>query len=211
MKLSYTIAELARIFGTTIYRIANDLASERIKPWHDSKEADLSRWTGGIRRRGNEIFINTSYFDDPDPNEVTVPTSRLSESWIKAIEDAVAQDEQGGSAGVDSLSAERELQKDAVPPSATPPKEMDAIFQPWDEPGLGKRERQIRLIEAVIDELGFERMAVPDGEKNNIWEVCKRKSSELFGPGWDPFKAAWQKGVSHHRFRMASHEKFSRR
>jgi hypothetical protein len=82
--------------------------------------------------------------------------------------------------------------------------------QPWNEPGLNRRERQIRVIEALADEFNYPRTAIPDGGKLLIEKECKSRHINLFGVGDDPFKESWQKAVSETRIRMMKHEQYSK-
>lgn len=78
------------------------------------------------------------------------------------------------------------------------------------DPGLTKRERQIRAIEAAADANGFPRNAVPDGGKKVLREYCKARHSELFGAGDSPFNDAW-KEASPGRVAMAKRATYAGR
>lgn len=83
--------------------------------------------------------------------------------------------------------------------------------QPWDEPGLTKREQQMRAIEAVTDDLKYNRMSIPDDGKQAVKRKCLSEHPNLFGAGVDPFKEAWQEAVNQKRIRMMNHEQYSKR
>lgn len=96
-----------------------------------------------------------------------------------------------------------------------PPLPIDSATEDVPPPppdiGLSKRERQIRAIEASADALGFERMSIPDGGKQQIKARCKSgyAKTKLFGNGDDPFRDAWQEAVDRRRIRMANHDRYS--
>lgn len=77
--------------------------------------------------------------------------------------------------------------------------------------GITKRERQIQAIESVADELGYDRLQVPDGGKGKIRTTCKSKHAELFGFGDAPFDDAWKEASKANRVRMANRDKFAGR
>lgn len=82
--------------------------------------------------------------------------------------------------------------------------------QPWTETGLGKRERQIRIIEFLVGKFQFKCLSIPDGGKMKIGKECKESYTQFFGVGDDPFKEAWQEAVKQCRIRMEKHEQYSR-
>jgi hypothetical protein len=93
-----------------------------------------------------------------------------------------------------------------------PPESSSSDISPSaGEIGLSKRERQIRAIETAADEAGIPRMEVPTGGKKKLQSICKKRHSELFGAGDDPFKEAWQEAVDQKRLRMKDHDKFATR
>lgn len=81
--------------------------------------------------------------------------------------------------------------------------------QRWTEKGLGRRERQIRIIEFLVGKFQFECMAIPDGGKMKIGKECKESYRQWFGVGDDPFLAAWQEAVTQGRVRMTKHQQYS--
>lgn len=83
--------------------------------------------------------------------------------------------------------------------------------QPWTETGLGKRERQIRIIEFLVGKFQFKCLSIPDGGKMKIGKECKESYTKFFGVGDDPFKDAWQEAVRQCRIRMKKHEQYSRK
>ncbi|WP_250519621.1 hypothetical protein [Caballeronia sp. NCTM1] len=78
-----------------------------------------------------------------------------------------------------------------------------------DEPGLTKRERQIRAIEAGAKALEYEPSKIPNGGKKAIMNWCKDKHAELFGAGDSPFKDAWKDASRGKRVTMADRAKFA--
>jgi hypothetical protein len=82
--------------------------------------------------------------------------------------------------------------------------------QPWTETGLGRRERQIRIIEFLVGKFQFKCLSIPDGGKMKIGKECKESYTQFFGVGDDPFKEAWQEAVKQCRIRMEKHEQYSR-
>lgn len=81
--------------------------------------------------------------------------------------------------------------------------------QAWTEAGLGKRERQIRIIEHLVEKFQFKCMSIPDGGKMTIGKECRSNYSDWFGAGDDPFKEAWQEAVTQGRVRMTKHHQYS--
>ncbi|VWB64661.1 hypothetical protein [Burkholderia lata] len=79
------------------------------------------------------------------------------------------------------------------------------------ESSCTKRERQIRAIESMADELGFPRSEIPSDGKQTLKQKCKERWPQLFGAGDDPFLDSWKEGLKGERFRTVDHEKFSRR
>jgi len=74
--------------------------------------------------------------------------------------------------------------------------------------GLTKREKQIRAIEMLADNLGYKRLAIPDGGKKLLMEKCKEVYPTLFGVGDDPVKDSWSDAVKGKRIRMENHESY---
>lgn len=75
--------------------------------------------------------------------------------------------------------------------------------------GLSKRERKIRAIEQMADELKLPRMEIPLGGKKKLESACMSRWSALFGAGKDPFKEAWQAALDARRIRTKDHAKYS--
>jgi hypothetical protein len=73
--------------------------------------------------------------------------------------------------------------------------------------GLTKREKQIRAIEAMVDELGYKRLEIPDGGKSALRKTCKERHPNLFGAGDSPFNDAW-KEASPSRLRMRNRSRY---
>lgn len=84
-------------------------------------------------------------------------------------------------------------------------------FDEKAEAGLTKREKQIRVIEKLADELQYPRNAIPVGGKKILMHECKEKRSDIFGAGDDPFLEAWQLAVDTKRIRMKHHESYARK
>ncbi len=74
---------------------------------------------------------------------------------------------------------------------------------------LKKREQQIQVIEQYANELGFKRLAIPDGGKKQLKEKCKVNRPELFGGGDSPFLEAWKIAVIGDRIKLLNHDKYS--
>lgn len=72
---------------------------------------------------------------------------------------------------------------------------------------LTKRERQICIIEVVIESFGLSPKSIPKGQKKLIEQECKRLC-KLFGAGPDPFKEAWQAALDQKRIRTAHHNDY---
>lgn len=70
---------------------------------------------------------------------------------------------------------------------------------------LKRRQQQLEVILAVIDALQFNPMAIPDGGKSKIKEICLKCRS--FTPSG--FEHAWKAGVKAQLFRHENHEKFA--
>lgn len=77
-----------------------------------------------------------------------------------------------------------------------------------DEVGLRKRERQIRVIEAIIGEVGWNPKNIPDGGKLELMRRCQEQERELFGVSTHPFDDAWKEARKQGRVRMANHSKY---
>ena len=77
--------------------------------------------------------------------------------------------------------------------------------------GLTKREKQIRAIEAAIQEKGYNPMNILTGCKGLLKKKCKEEHPLLFGGGDDPFKEAWQAALDNNRIRTEKHDQYGRK
>lgn len=91
MELFYSVLEIARIIGKDIYKTASALKADGVTPTHNGMPANLKGWTGGISWQGNNVYVNSSYYDKPDPSEVLVLTEHLPASWVKKIKSHEAE------------------------------------------------------------------------------------------------------------------------
>lgn len=119
---------------------------------------------------------------------------------IEAEERAFADPSSAPPASADERGAEPTTASGGAPAGDRPPQ---------DEPGLTKRENQIRAIEQMADEMKFKRLCIPYGGKAALLNACKEKWPKLFGGGDDSFLGAWQDALNAGRIRMANHDKHS--
>jgi hypothetical protein len=70
-----------------------------------------------------------------------------------------------------------------------------------------KLEKQRAAILAVIKLKGFDPMAIPDGEKGTIEDICRADYQLLFDAG-SSFTTAWKN--ARHLFKMANHASYSK-
>lgn len=72
----------------------------------------------------------------------------------------------------------------------------------------GRREKQQSAILEVIEELGYQAMAIPDGGKAKIKSILLGRP-QMFTPSG--FDHAWHLGVEEKLFRLMNHDKFCKR
>lgn len=78
-----------------------------------------------------------------------------------------------------------------------------------DASKLAKRERQIRVVEEMADELGYSRLQIPDGGQTEIQKLCHARDPHLFTENYETFRGIWKDAVKANRVRMANHKKFA--
>lgn len=81
-----------------------------------------------------------------------------------------------------------------------------------DEPSnieyMSKREQQFAKIQEVITQLNFDKNNIPDKGKSAIKKLCLNSPHLFTSHG---FNHAWKEGVKDNMFRMANHEKFTKK
>ncbi|MFM0360428.1 hypothetical protein [Paraburkholderia sediminicola] len=84
--------------------------------------------------------------------------------------------------------------------------DVPSVRSPY-EPGITKREQQIRAIESKAMERGYICTSVPDGGKTELMKACKGEWPKWF-PSDDAFNGAWKDAGD--RLRMTNHDKWRR-
>jgi len=91
----------------------------------------------------------------------------------------------------------------------TPDQQTDIKADNWqDNPNLTKLQKQHKAILEVIALKQFDPMAIPDGGKGTIQQICENYYRLFFG-GITSFETAWKKGRQ--LFKMANHASFAKR
>lgn len=94
--------------------------------------------------------------------------------------------------------------------NAVPLPDQQAQSSPCNETTkLGRRERQIRLIEEMADKLRYPRLQVPDRGQKEIRKLCEEQDPHLFTGNDHTFKGIWDDALEANRIRMANHNKFA--
>ncbi|MGK8204323.1 hypothetical protein ACRS8P_16925 [Burkholderia cenocepacia] len=75
----------------------------------------------------------------------------------------------------------------------------------------GKRERQIEMIKAVVDELGYQHQQIPDRGKQEIHKRCHSRDPHLFTENKQTFNGIWSDALEAGAVRMAKHNLYARK
>lgn len=70
----------------------------------------------------------------------------------------------------------------------------------------GRRQEQFKIISEIINQLGYEKLAIPDGGKAKIKALCLKKAGLFTMSGFDH---AWKDGVHAELFKMKNHAKYT--
>jgi len=77
--------------------------------------------------------------------------------------------------------------------------------------GVEKRECQIRVIEYVATQFGYQHLSIPNGGKKALLDSIIKSYPNLFGAGKDPFKDAWTEAIKQNRIRMKNHTQYAKK
>lgn len=98
-----------------------------------------------------------------------------------------------------------ELDNTADTGEATSPSAKEALYK--DEPGLRRREKQIRAIEAAIKKMGYPPLSIPYGGKILLSAECRKAQPKLFGSK-SQFDETWKEACKSNRVQVENRDKY---
>lgn len=105
----------------------------------------------------------------------------------------------------DMLSAVLSQEQQAPNVSLAPASSRD------DASKRGWRERQIEMIKEAAEQLGYQRLQIPDGGKKEIHKLCHSLNPHLFTANEETFNGIWKDALATNTIRMAKHKIYARR